>query len=325
MNLSLKEIKRPFQKELMEYEKTFKSVLSSNINLIDTVVKYVIKSKGKGLRPLLVLMSAKLVGQPTPETYTVATIVELLHTASLIHDDVVDSAHVRRGLPSINAMWKNKVAVLMGDYMLSKCLIGASSTGNLRTMQVLAESAKRLSQGELSQIEKSRKLNITETEYFEIISDKTAALISSAAELGALSTSKNVDDHQRLKEFGENLGLAFQIKDDLLDYFGHQSIIGKPVGNDFRDKKITLPLIFAFKHASGDEISKIKKSLKRGVSSKEVKQIISFVQKKGGIAYAEEKKNDYAQKAKTCLDYYPDSEVKQSLLQFVDYTVQRTK
>ncbi len=325
MNISLKEIKRPFQKELMEYEKTFKSVLSSNINLIDTVVKYVIKSKGKGLRPLLVLMSAKLVGQPTPETYTVASIVELLHTASLIHDDVVDNAHVRRGLPSINAMWKNKVAVLMGDYMLSKCLIGASSTGNLRTMQVLAESAKRLSQGELSQIEKSRKLNITETEYFEIISDKTAALISSAAELGALSTSKNVDDHQRLKEFGENLGLAFQIKDDLLDYFGHQSIIGKPVGNDFKDKKITLPLIFAFKNSNVDEIRKIKRLLKKGVNAKEVKQIIAFVQKKGGTDYAEEKKNDYAQKAKACLDYYPDSDVKQSLLQFVDYTVQRTK
>jgi len=325
MNISLKEIKRPFQKELIEYEKTFKSVLSSNINLIDTVVKYVIKSKGKGLRPLLVLMSAKLVGQPTAETYTVASIVELLHTASLIHDDVVDNAHVRRGLPSINAMWKNKVAVLMGDYMLSKCLIGASSTGNLRTMQVLAESAKRLSQGELSQIEKSRKLNITETEYFEIISDKTAALISSAAELGALSTSKNVDDHQRLKEFGENLGLAFQIKDDLLDYFGHQSIIGKPVGNDFKDQKITLPLIFAFKHSTTDEIRKIKRLLKKGVNSKEVKHIISFVQKKGGTEYAEEKKNYYAQKAKACLDYYPDSEVKQALLQFVDYTVQRTK
>jgi len=323
--MELSEIKKPFQKEWLEYNRTFRNILASNVQLIDTIIKYVVKNKGKGIRPLLVLMSAKLVGRPSEETYVVASIVELLHTASLVHDDVVDEANIRRGLPSINAMWKNKVAVLMGDYMLSKCLIGAADTGNIRVMQILAESSRRLSKGELLQIEKSRRLNISETEYFEIISDKTAALIGSASELGALSTSKNIDDHEHLKKFGENLGIAFQIKDDLLDYYGHHSIVGKPVGNDFKDKKITLPLIYAFKQSTSKEISVIKRRLKKGVTAKEVKNIISFVEKRGGVEYANSKKEEYAQKAKDCLISYKDSDVKTAMFNFVDYTVRRKK
>jgi len=323
--MELSDLKKPFHKELTEYNRTFRNILSSNVQLIDTIIKYVVKNKGKGFRPLLVLMSAKLVGRPTQDTYVVASIVELLHSASLVHDDVVDEAYIRRGLPSINAMWKNKIAVLMGDYMLSKCLIGAAATGNIRVMQILAEASKRLSEGELHQIEKSRRLNITETEYFEIISDKTAALIGSASELGALSTSKNIDDHERLKTFGENLGIAFQIKDDLLDYYGQLNVLGKPVGNDFKDKKITLPLIYAFKQSSTKEVSEIKKKLKKGVSHKDVKGIISFVEKQGGIEYANSKKEEYAQKAKDNLNTYPESEVKTALLNFVDYTVRRKK
>ncbi len=325
MKISLNDLKKPFQKELIEYENTFKALLSSNVKLIDTIVKYVVKNKGKGLRPLLVIMAAKLVGEPTSETYQAAAVVEMLHTASLVHDDVVDNANVRRGFPSINALWKNKAAVLMGDYMLSKCLIGAAGTGNIRVMQILADASKRLSKGELSQIEKSRKLSISETEYFEIISDKTAALIGSAAELGALSATKNIDDHERMKAFGENLGIAFQIKDDLLDYFGHQSILGKPVGNDFKDKKITLPLIHAFKNSTEDEIRRIKRALKKGVNSADVKKIIRFVEDHGGIEYAQKKKEEYAQKAKDVLEEYPDSEVKQAMRNFVDYTVHRMK
>lgn len=323
--MELSELKQPFQKELIEYNRTFRNILSSNVQLIDTIVKYVVKNKGKGFRPLLVLMSAKLVGRPTQDTYVAASIIELLHTASLVHDDVVDETYVRRGLPSINAMWKNKIAVLMGDYMLSKCLIGASATGNIRVMQILAEASKRLSKGELLQIEKSRRLNITETEYFEIISDKTAALIGSASELGALSTSKDVYDHERLKTFGENLGIAFQIKDDLLDYYGQHNVLGKPVGNDFKDKKITLPLIYAFKQSNSKEISQIKKRLKKGVSNKDVKSIITFVEERGGIDYANSKKEEYAQKAKDNLQTYPESDVKTALLNFVDYTVRRKK
>ena len=323
--MELAELQKPFQKELKEYNRTFRNILSSNVQLIDTIIKYVVKNKGKGFRPLLVIMSAKLVGRPAEDTYTAASIVELLHSASLVHDDVVDEANIRRGLPSINAMWKNKVAVLMGDYMLSKCLIGAAGTNKIRVMQILAEASRRLSSGELLQIEKSRKLNITETEYFEIISDKTAALIGAASELGALSTSKNIEDHERLKNFGEYLGTAFQIKDDLLDYYGHSSILGKPAGNDFKDKKITLPLIYAFKQAQAKEISTIKRRLKKGVTANQVKDIISFVEKKGGIEYANSKKEEYAQKAKDCLEPYPESEVKSALFKFVDFTIQRKK
>ncbi len=323
--MELSELQKPFQKELIEYNRTFRNILSSNVQLIDTIIKYVVKNKGKGFRPLLVIMSAKLVGRPAEDTYTAASIVELLHSASLVHDDVVDEANIRRGLPSINAMWKNKVAVLMGDYMLSKCLIGAAGTNKIRVMQILAEASRRLSSGELLQIEKSRKLNITETEYFEIISDKTAALIGAASELGALSTSKNIEDHERLKNFGEYLGTAFQIKDDLLDYYGHRSILGKPAGNDFKDKKITLPLIYAFKQAQAKEISSIKRRLKKGVTTNQVKDIIFFVEKKGGIEYANSKKEEYAQKAKECLEPYPESDVKTALFKFVDFTIQRKK
>ena len=323
MSIKISELRKPFKEELLEYNRTFTSILASNVQLIDTIVKYVVKNKGKGLRPLLVIMSAKLLGRPISDTFAMASIVEILHTASLVHDDVVDEAFVRRGIPSINALWRNKISVLMGDYMLSKCLIGASETGNIRYLQILAEASKKLSRGELSQIEKSRKLNITETEYFEIISDKTAALISAAAELGALTTSKNIDDHQRLKKFGKYLGIAFQIKDDLLDYYGQHKLIGKPVGNDLKDKKITLPLIYSFKKAQPDEIKKIKRSLKRGVKNNDVKDIIKFVREKGGIEYAEEKKNEYAEKAKECLDYYPASEVKDAFNNFVEFTVNR--
>lgn len=325
MSITINELRAPFKEELEEYRKTFQSILASNVPLIDTIVKYVVKSKGKGFRPLLVIMSAKLLGRPTTDTYAMASIVELLHTASLVHDDVVDEANIRRSLPTINAMWKNKIAVLMGDYMLSKCLIGAASSGNIRFLQILAESSKRLSSGELSQIEKSRKLNITETEYFEIISDKTAALISASAELGALTTSRNIDDHQRLKKFGENLGIAFQIKDDLLDYYGKHKIIGKPVGNDLKDKKITLPLIYAFKRSNKDEIKTIKRNLKKGVNGNDVKQIVKFVRQKGGIDYAEEKMDEYAEKAKECLNFYPDSNIKEAIFKFVDFTVLRKK
>lgn len=324
MGISLKEINRVVKDELSEYDKVFREILSSNVYLIDTVAKYIVKNKGKGLRPLLVILSAKLVGQPVRETYIAASIVELLHTASLVHDDVIDNAHMRRGFPSINALWKNKIAILMGDYMLSKCLIGATMTGSLEVMQKLAMASKRLSKGELMQIEKARKLSINEEEYFDIIANKTAALMGTASELGAITVSSKKEDHENLKNFGENLGIAFQIKDDLLDYYGHQKILGKPVGNDFKDKKITLPLIHSFTKASGKEISKIKRMLKHGVSKKDVEYIIKFVEHYDGIQYSERKIDEYAQKAKDCIASYPDSEIKAGLYKFVDFTVNRS-
>ncbi len=324
MSRKLNDITSVVKQELKEYDAVFREILTSNVFLIDTVAKYLVRNKGKGLRPLLVILSAKLVGKPGRVTYVVASIIELLHTASLVHDDVIDNAHMRRGFPSINAIWKNKIAILMGDYMLSKSLIGATMTGSLEVMQKLAIASKRLSKGELMQIEKARHLNVTEEEYFTIISDKTAALIGTASELGAISVSQNKQDHENLKNFGENLGIAFQIKDDLLDYYGHQKILGKPVGNDFRDKKITLPLIHSFKTASRKEISKIKRLLKKGVSQKDVDYIIKFVEQHDGIRYSEQKIEEYAQKAKNYIAGYPDSEIKSGLYKFVDFTINRS-
>ena len=323
--ISLKHIKQPFLEEIKEYERVFKDSMTSNVKLIDTVVKYIVKHRGKGLRPLLVIMAAKLVGKPVTNTYIIASTIELLHTASLVHDDVVDNAEIRRGFPSINAIWKNKISVLMGDYLLSNCLINATRTESIKTMQILANVSGRLSKGELLQIEKSKRMNMNEKDYFEIISNKTAALISAAAQLGAMTTSENPDDHERLKEFGENLGLAFQIKDDLLDYYGKQSIVGKPVGNDFKDKKITLPLINAFQKAENEEIEKIKKLLKKGTNSKDVKYIIQFVETYGGVEYAIQKQNEYAQDAKNYLSAYADSDVKTALTDFVEFVISRTK
>jgi octaprenyl-diphosphate synthase len=323
MTKTINKIKEPIALELQQYDVVFKEIMSSNIKLVDTVVKYIVKHKGKSLRPLLVLLSAKLVGEPVKNTYRVAAIVEMLHSASLIHDDVVDEATVRRGFPSVNAVWKNKVAVLIGDYLLSKCLIGATLTERLEVMNILANSAKRLSKGELLQIEKSIRMNITEEEYLSMISDKTAALIGAAAELGALSASDNKEDSEKLRNFGENLGIAFQIHDDLLDYYGHQSIIGKPVGNDFKEKKITLPLIHSFQKAQPKEIKRIKKMLNKGVTRKEVSYIITFAEDYGGIDYSQLKKKEYAQKAKDYLQTYPDNKIRSALYSFVDYIIQR--
>jgi octaprenyl-diphosphate synthase len=324
MSVSLKQIQKPFKEEMVTYNSHFKKVMSSDIKLVDTIVKYIVKHKGKNLRPLLVVMSGKLCGPLTENTYITASIVEMLHSATLIHDDVVDEAELRRGFPSINAVWKNKIAVLIGDYLLSKCLIGGTGTGSLEVMKVLADSAKRLSKGELKQIEKSKTLNITEEEFFKMISNKTGALIGAACELGAITTSNSIEDRQNLRSFGESIGMAFQIRDDLLDYYGSQKLVGKPIGNDFKDKKITLPLIFSFQHAPKKESSAIKKIIKKGVKKTEIKEIIRFAEKYNGIKYAQTKLKEYAEKAKKALVNYPDNDVKASMLNFVDYIILRS-
>ncbi|HES59743.1 MAG TPA: polyprenyl synthetase family protein [Caldithrix sp.] len=323
--ISLRQIKKPFDAEIHEYERIFKASMTSNIKLIDTIVKYVVKHRGKGLRPLLVIMAAKLVGKPVKNTYIIASTIELLHTASLVHDDVVDNADIRRGFPSINAVWKNKISVLMGDYLLSNCLINATKTESIKTMQILADVSSRLSKGELLQIEKTKRMNMSEKDYFKIISNKTAALIGAAAQLGAMTSSDITEDHKRLKHYGENLGLAFQIQDDLLDYYGKQSIVGKPVGNDFKDKKITLPLIHAFQNAEEKKVKEIKKILKNGANTKSVEYIIQFVENYGGIAYTNQKQKEYAKKAIESLNTYEDSDVKEALINFVEFVISRTK
>lgn len=324
MTISLGAIKRPFIDELKEYNSVFKTIMSSDIKLVDTIVKYIVKHKGKNLRPLLVIMAAKLCGKPNSNTYISASIVEMLHSATLIHDDVVDDAEIRRGFPSINAVWKNKVAVLIGDYILSKCLIGGTKTNSLQVMNILAEASKRLSKGEIQQIEKSKTLNINENEFIKMISNKTAALIGAATELGALTTSGHEKDCSNLKNYGESIGIAFQISDDLLDYYGNQKLVGKPIGNDFKDKKLTLPLIHAFQKASKKEISDIKDKIRRGVKRNQIKGIIQFAEKYGGITYAQKMQDEYASKAKKAIATYPDSDIKTSMLNFVDYVILRS-
>jgi octaprenyl-diphosphate synthase len=325
MNPQLQNIKHHFKEDLKQYDRTFAYIMSSDVKLVDNIAKYIVRHRGKGLRPLLVIMSARLLGEATKTTFTAAAIVEILHTASLVHDDVVDDSAIRRGLPSVNALWKNKISVLMGDYLLAKTLINATQTGSLDVMQILAESAKRLSKGELFQIEKSRKLNINETEYLKLVSDKTAALISACCELGALSVSKNSNTRKSLKEFGENLGIAFQIKDDLLDYESHQSVIGKPAGADLKGKKITLPLILSMESAPAEETKVIIKLLKKGVNRSDIKRIISFSAKYGGIDAAKIRALQYADQAKAAIKNLPASPAKEQVIMFVDYVINRSK
>ena len=322
---NLSEIKSFLKADLNKYKKTLADVLASNVFLIDNITKYIVKHKGKGLRPLLVLLSAKLVASPNEKSYLVATIVELLHSATLIHDDVVDDAIVRRGFPSINAIWKNKISVLMGDYLLAKSLISATQTGDIEIMSILADTAKRLSKGELLQIEKSRKLDITEAEYFKMISDKTAALISACCELGAMTVSDSDKEREMLRQYGENIGIAFQIKDDLLDFQGDQIILGKPVGADLKEKKITLPLILSFKNSPENEKKFILKLIKKGVTKKDTSRIYDFIQTYGGLQSAREQVLLYAEKAKQTLEPIQDGEAKKCALSFVDYIVNRKK
>jgi octaprenyl-diphosphate synthase len=325
MSQNLSDIKSYLKLDLDKYKKTLTDVLASNVFLIDNITKYIVKHKGKGLRPLLVILSAKLLSTPNDKTYLVATIVELLHSATLIHDDVVDEAIVRRGFPSINAIWKNKISVLMGDYLLAKSLISATETGDIQIMSILADTAKRLSKGELLQIEKSRKLDITEAEYFKMISDKTAALISACCELGAMTVSDRVEDREMLKSFGENLGIAFQIKDDLLDYQGDQIILGKPVGADLKEKKITLPLILSFKKSPDKEKKQILRLIKKGITQNDIKRIYEFIKTYGGLESAREYVTSYAEKARQTLEPIQDGDAKECALSFVDFIINRKK
>ncbi len=325
MGVNLSTIKKFLKNDLDEYKKTLTRVLSSNVFLIDNITKYIVKHKGKSLRPLLVLLSARLLDSPNEKTYSVATIVELLHTATLIHDDVVDEAIVRRGFPSINALWKSKISVLMGDYLLAKSLISATETGEMEIMSILAETSKRLSKGELLQIEKSRQLDITEEEYLKMISDKTAALISACCELGAMTVSDSPEHREQLRQYGENIGIAFQIKDDLFDYQGDQILIGKPVGADLKEKKITLPLILSFQEAPAKEKNFILKLIKKGVTEKDIKSIYAFVKTYKGLQAAQDHAYKYAEKAKNCISNLGNGAAKENALNFVDYVIQRKK
>ncbi|MET0571824.1 MAG: polyprenyl synthetase family protein [Pedobacter agri] len=308
--------------ELLVFEQKFKESAKSTVPLLDRIMSFIVKRKGKQLRPMFVLLSAKLCGEINESTYRAASLVELLHTATLVHDDVVDESMERRGFFSTYALWKAKISVLVGDYLLAKGLLLSLDNNDFRVLQILSEAVRLMSEGELLQIEKSRSLNLKEDVYFEIIRNKTASLLASACAAGAFSTSKDEDIRARMQLFGEKVGIAFQIKDDLFDY-GSQDI-GKPTGNDIQEKKLTLPLIYTLNNVDKELRRKIIYIIKNQNKQKDkVAEVIAEVIKCGGIAYATEKMFNYRDEALKILYEFPDSDVRKGLEELVRFTTDR--
>ena len=323
INKSFAEITHPIEDELSKFHELFKHSLKSKVTLLELVTRYILKQKGKKIRPILVLLSSDLCGGISERSYRGATLVELLHTATLVHDDVVDNAETRRNFPSINAVWKNKIAVLMGDYLLARGLMLAVDGNDFDFLRVITNTVKRMSEGELLQISKTRKLDIDEATYFRIISDKTASLLSTCCEIGARASTDDDKKITAMKEFGENLGIAFQIRDDILDFIGTKIIFGKSLGADIKEKKITLPLIFALKHAPQDESHKIINLLKSKERKTKVDVVIKFVKMYEGIEYSEKVALEYARVALSKLEQFQISESRLSLESLVNFVVER--
>ena len=322
---SLNNIKKAIEVEMVEFETYFGNIMQNDIPLLKTILNYIFRRKGKQMRPLLVLLTAKLNGVISEQTYVAATFIELLHTASLAHDDVVDESNERRGMLSINALWNSKIAVLVGDYMLSKGVLISIENSCYNMLEIISEAGKKMIEGELLQFQKAQKRYISESDYLRIIHGKTATLISACTACGAQSATDNADTIQIMREFGENIGIAFQIKDDILDY-ENTGFTGKPSGNDIKEGKITLPLIYALAQApylKKQRIVNVVKSKKK--TSSEISEVINFVSEYGGLEYAKLRMNQYSDKALATLDIYPESEVKNSLKEFIYYTTERKK
>lgn len=322
--MTVKEIIAPVSNEMKEFETRFQEALDSKVPLLDKVTHYIVKRKGKQMRPLFVFLTAKMLGTVGNKSYDAAALVELLHTATLVHDDVVDDANERRGFFSVNALWKNKIAVLVGDYMLSKILLLSIEKNNEDLLKIVARSVKEMSEGELLQIEKARKLDITEDVYYKIIRQKTASLISTCCEAGALSVGDTANA-EKMRLFGEKIGLAFQIKDDIFDY-GEPGNIGKPTGLDIRERKMTLPLIYALNNSS----EKVRKELINIVKNhnenpQKVKIAVDLVIKNGGIEYAHQEMLKLKNEALELLNDIEDSAAKSALVGLVEYTTTRLK
>ena len=310
---------------MKEFNEFFKKSMKSKVPLVDIIMNYILRRKGKQLRPLFVFLTAKMIGKINQSSYTAATLIELLHTATLIHDDVVDESFERRGFFSIKALWKSKVAVLVGDYLLSKGLFVALENKEYDILEIVSDAVKEISEGELYQIQKSRKLDIREDEYFEIIRKKTATLIAACTSAGARSVDCSAEELQQMKEFGECIGMAFQIRDDLFDY-EKNGLVGKPMGNDLQEKKITLPLIHALETSQNSQRRKILRLVSKNHKQPEqISEIIEFVKSNGGISYSIVKMNSYRDRALDILEKYPDSDAKNSLISLVHYTINRKK
>ncbi|MBA2745469.1 MAG: polyprenyl synthetase family protein [Flavisolibacter sp.] len=308
--------------ELKIFEVKFREAAKSNVGMLDRIMRYIVKRKGKQLRPMFVFLSAKLCGEVNESTYRAASLVELLHTATLVHDDVVDDSLERRGFFSVYALWKNKVSVLVGDYLLAKGLLLSLDNNDFRILQILSDAVRKMSEGELMQMEKSRSLNIEEAVYFEIIKNKTASLLASACGAGAWSTSGNEDLSKKMMEFGEKVGIAFQIKDDLFDYASKD--VGKPTGNDIKEKKLTLPLIYTLNHVDQKTRKEIIYIIKNENKNKDrVKYIIDIVEKTGGIAYTINKMNQYKNEALQLLQDFPDTPIRKGFEDLVNFVTDR--
>ena len=321
---SVDQIISPIKNEMMLFEKHFKETMRSKVPLLDKITNYVVKRKGKQMRPMFVFLSAKMLGELNEKTFDAAVLVELLHTATLVHDDVVDDANERRGYFSINALWKNKIAVLVGDYMLSRILLLSLEKENTDLLKIVARSVREMSEGELLQIEKARHLDITEEIYFEVIKKKTASLISTCCESGALSVGAN-SYSQLMFNFGELVGIAFQIKDDIFDY-GSPDKIGKPTGIDIREQKMTLPLIYAINHTTKENKKELLDIVRyKNEEDTSINRAVELVLQSGGIEYAHEKMMEYGKKAIELLTEIPESDAKKSLIGLVHFTMNREK
>ncbi len=316
-------IREPIKAELKEFEEHFKDALKSKIPLLNIITNYILRRKGKQIRPAFVLLTAKMFGEIGYSSYTAASLIELLHTASLIHDDVVDESYERRGFFSLNALWKSKIAVLVGDYLLSKGLLLSIERKEYALLELVSEGVREMTEGELFQIQKVRKLDITMDEYFTIIRKKTAALIAACTACGAKSAGANAEHVQIMKEFGELAGIAFQLKDDLFDY-EKSGLTGKPSANDIKEKKMTLPLIYALNRSSRTEKRRIISLIRHhNRNTEKVTEVIEFVKKFGGLNFAENKMEEYKKMAISKIEFFPDNIYKKSLIDLVEYTTKR--
>lgn len=323
--ISLDSIKAPIAKEMDSFEDKFRQSMKSSVPLLDKITHYIVKRKGKQIRPMFVFLSAQALGGITESTHRGAALIELLHTATLVHDDVVDDSFERRGFFSINALWKNKIAVLVGDYLLSRGLLLAIKNKEFKQLEIVSAAVEGMSEGELLQIEESRGVNLKEDVYFEIIRQKTATLIASCCACGASSAGANDEMIEKMRNIGEKIGIAFQIKDDLFDY-GLGGKIGKPTGIDIKEKKSTLPLIYALNNASSSDKRRILRIVKRNSKNKkEVDHVLNYVLQSGGIEYSDEKMRNYASNAIDEIKSLPETDARNSLIQLVQFTIDREK
>jgi octaprenyl-diphosphate synthase len=321
--MNLNDIKAPVDNHIQEFEKRFRNSMKSKVPLLDKITRYIVKRKGKQMRPLFVFFTAGLCGEISERTYRAASLIELLHTATLVHDDVVDDSNERRGFFSLNALWKNKISVLVGDYLLSRGLLLAVDNDDFDLLKIVSRSVKQMSEGELLQLEKARNLDIKEDIYFEVIQKKTASLIASCFECGAASAGADKETQEKLRLMGEYTGIAFQIKDDLLD-FSNGSDTGKPSGGDIKERKMTLPLIHLLDNSSYLEKRKIINIVKNhNQDPDKVAVLIEKVRKSGGIDYARRKMENNLQKAFEILDTFPDTSWRKSLHDLVQFTIDR--